>query len=198
MTRGLTPAFVDSSWQSVTNHLIAWDLPAPPGYRSAKAALFLVVEPRWEPFFADVDADIDWRLVSWGGVLIDDRPLADRKPCARLHPGAGRPAADRCRRGELVPRRADRVRRGGQRRCRGLPAQHHGDPRDGGPVAFDAATARAALGEGRSVAAAGVEVFADGDGLRARVPGGAELAAHEAFWFAWSQFHPDTVRWPFP
>lgn len=83
MTRGLTPAFVDSSWQSVTNHLIAWDLPAPPGYRSAKAALFLVVEPRWEPFFADVDADIDWRLVSWGGVLIDDRPLADREPCAR-------------------------------------------------------------------------------------------------------------------
>lgn len=44
----------------------------------------------------------------------------------------------------------------------------------------------------------GVEVFADGDGLRARVPGGAELAAHEAFWFAWSQFHPDTVLWPFP
>lgn len=61
------PAFVDSSWQSVTNHLIAWDLPAPPGYRSVNAALFLLVEPRWEPFFADVDADIDWRLVSWAG-----------------------------------------------------------------------------------------------------------------------------------
>ncbi|MGH2823700.1 MAG: DUF3179 domain-containing (seleno)protein, partial [Thermoleophilaceae bacterium] len=77
------PSFADSAWLSVTNHLIAWDLPAPPGYRERKASLFLALEPRWEPFFADPDADIDWRLVSWGGVLIDDRPEGDPRPCLR-------------------------------------------------------------------------------------------------------------------
>ena len=42
---------------------------------NARRSLFTLVEPGWEPFFADADAGIDWRLVSWGGVLIDDRPL---------------------------------------------------------------------------------------------------------------------------
>ncbi len=35
----------------------------------------------------------------------------------------------------------------------------------------------------------------DGDGLRVRGPGGAELVAHPARWFAWSQFHPGTEVW---
>ena len=48
-----------------------------------KASLFTLVEPRWAPFFADTDAAIDWRWVSWGGVLIDDRPLGATEPCAR-------------------------------------------------------------------------------------------------------------------
>ncbi|MDQ3767567.1 MAG: hypothetical protein M3346_09505, partial [Actinomycetota bacterium] len=39
--------------------------------------LFLELEPGWEPFFADANSAIDWRLVSWGGVLIDDRPEGD-------------------------------------------------------------------------------------------------------------------------
>jgi hypothetical protein len=34
----------------------------------------------------------------------------------------------------------------------------------------------------------------DGDGLRVTA-GGDELSAHQAFWFAWSQFHPDTELW---
>ncbi|MGH9118256.1 MAG: DUF3179 domain-containing (seleno)protein [Acidimicrobiales bacterium] len=75
------PTFADGAWRSVTNHLIAWDLPAPPGYREVKAELFLLVEPRWEPFFADRDATVDWRVVSWGGVLIDDRPEGDTEAC---------------------------------------------------------------------------------------------------------------------
>ncbi|MGH9166891.1 MAG: DUF3179 domain-containing (seleno)protein, partial [Acidimicrobiia bacterium] len=69
-------------WVEASNHLIAWDLPAPPGYLGWKRAVYLLVEPRWEPFF-DPGADIDWRLVSWGGVLIDDRPLGDPDPCPR-------------------------------------------------------------------------------------------------------------------
>jgi hypothetical protein len=65
----------DDPWGSTTNHLIAWDTPAPPGYAEWKRRLFEPIEPGWAPFFADVEADIDWRLVSWGGVLIDDRPI---------------------------------------------------------------------------------------------------------------------------
>ncbi|MGI8945205.1 MAG: DUF3179 domain-containing (seleno)protein, partial [Thermoleophilaceae bacterium] len=77
------PTFEESAWRSVTNHLIAWDLPAAPGYVKLKAELFTAVEPGWRPFFADPDAEIDWRLVSWGGVLIDDRPEGADEPCER-------------------------------------------------------------------------------------------------------------------
>ena len=65
----------------------------------------------------------------------------------------------------------------------------------GEPVAFPADSARAALADGRRVVLRGVEVLGDGDGLRARTRDGEELPAHEAFWFAWSQFHPGTVLW---
>jgi hypothetical protein len=77
------PVAARSPWQSLTDHLIAWDLPAPPDYRTYKGRLFTIVEPLWQPFFDDADATIDWRVTSWGGVLIDDRPLGDRAPCAR-------------------------------------------------------------------------------------------------------------------
>jgi hypothetical protein len=69
-------------WRQVTDWLIAWDLPAPPDYVEWKRRLYEFAEPAWAPFFDDADADIDWRWVSWGGVLIDDRPLdAVRRPC---------------------------------------------------------------------------------------------------------------------
>jgi hypothetical protein len=66
---------------------------------------------------------------------------------------------------------------------------------DGSPVAFPAGAARDALASGDKVVEAGVELFDDGGGLRARTADGLDVAAHEAFWFAWSQFHPDTVLW---
>ena len=58
------------------DRVLAWDLPAPPDYRLLKRDLFLLIEPRWAPFFDDEDSAIDWRLVGWGGVFIDDRPAA--------------------------------------------------------------------------------------------------------------------------
>jgi len=79
----LDPVAARSPWQSLTDHLIAWDLPAIPDYRSYKGRLFTIVEPAWQPFFDDANATIDWRLTSWGGVLIDDRPLGDRALCVR-------------------------------------------------------------------------------------------------------------------
>ena len=70
-----------SPWNVVTNHLLAWDTSAPPDYQQQKGELFELAEPKWSPFFADTDADIDWRWLSWGGVFIDDRPLGDPEPC---------------------------------------------------------------------------------------------------------------------
>jgi Protein of unknown function (DUF3179) len=339
------PAFADSPWLSLTNHLIAWDLPAPPDYRERKASLFLALEPRWGPFFADRDADIDWRLVSWGGVLIDDRPEGDPDPCSRgCIPALDDPALtaadeggwyddDRTVFGVVVGGRAvafpknimevhemvnitiggrrlgipyctlcgsaqayllDSVPDGATRpvlRTSGLlsrsnkvmydlrtrsvldtftgralsgPLQdakvvldqvtvvtstwgawkeaHPGtrivaedggigreyeddplggrddsgpifpvgdvDPRlpvqaqvvgviapGGQPVAFPAEEARDALAAGREVAAGGVELVADGTGMRARARRGNALPTHQAFWFAWSQFHPETTLW---
>jgi hypothetical protein len=60
-----------NSWGDVTDYLIAWDIPAPPGYLKVKRAIFTNIIPGWDKIF--VKGDIDWRHVSWGGVLIDDR-----------------------------------------------------------------------------------------------------------------------------
>ena len=70
-------------WKTSIDYLIAWDLPAIPGYVEYKERLFVAVEPAWAPFFADREATIDWRYVSWGGVFIDDRPLGSNGHCAR-------------------------------------------------------------------------------------------------------------------
>lgn len=339
------PNFARSAWLSVTDHLIAWDLPAPPGYRERKARLFLEVEPGWRPFFADSSSAIDWRLVSWGGVPIDDRPPGDPKPCpGGCIPSLDDPALTRASEGDWYPDDATvfglvvggealalpknqmevhemvNVTLDGRRlgipyctlcgsaqaylldsvpdrfappvlRTSGLLARSnklmydlrtrsaidtftgralsgplrdagvtlkqtsvvasswgewkraHPDTRilarDGGigrsypadplggrdadgpifpvgdvdprlpvqapvvgviapggePVAFPAEQARAVLAAGDRVELSGVELLSDGDGLRARAASGRELPAHQAFWFAWSQFHPATELW---
>lgn len=58
-------------WGKTTDHLIAWDIPAPPDYLKYKREIFTTLVPGWEKIFTE--GDIDWRHVSWGGVLIDDR-----------------------------------------------------------------------------------------------------------------------------
>ncbi len=60
-----------NAWGAVTDHLIAWDIPAPLDYLRVKRAIFTNFVPGWDKIF--VEGNIDWRLVSWGGVLIDDR-----------------------------------------------------------------------------------------------------------------------------
>jgi hypothetical protein len=339
------PGFATSPWKSVTDVLIAWDLPAPPGYRELKARIFVEVEPGWEPFFNDADADIDWRLLSWGGVLIDDRPLGDSRSCARgCIPALDDPTLTAASEGDwypdervvfglamgaeevALPRNIMEVHEmvnmtiGGRRlgipyctlcgsaqayftdsvpdgatvpilRTSGLlsrsnkvmydletrsvldtftgaalsgPLQDAGvvleqatvvvttwgewraahpatrivardggigrdypleplrgrddngpifpigdvDPRlpvqanvvgvispDGTPVAFPVDQARATLADGDEVAFGDIVVTSDAGGLRARARGGDELPAHQAFWFAWSQFHPETLVW---
>jgi len=339
------PTFSESPWKSITDHLIAWDVPAPPDYREMKAELFTLVDARWAPFFADTNADIDWRWISWGGVLIDDRPLGATEPCpSGCIPALDDPALTNAGDGDwypddaivfgiiegddvvALPKHIMEVHEmvnmtiGGRRfgipyctlcgsaqayvtdevpdgvgamvlRTSGLlsrsnkvmyelttmsvfdtftgaavsgPLQDAGvvldqvtvtvttwgewkaahpdgrivaedggigrsydldplggrdddgpifptgdvDPRlpaqepvigvitgDGSAVAFPADVARTTLADGEPVVAAGVELVDDGGGLRARRGDGVEIAAHEAFWFAWSQFHPDTELW---
>ena len=340
------PAFsAGGVWNGVSNRLIAWDLAAPPGYVAVKAMLFSAIEPGWRAFFADADADIDWRLVSWGGVPIDARPAGASAPCPRgcipalddpqltsareggwydddaivfgivvggeavafarnimeVHemvnvtiggrrlgipyctlcasaqayftdrlPG-GRPAAVLRTSGLLS--RSNKVmyelrtrsvldtftgralsgplhdagitleqtsvvastwgawKRAHPRtrivaRDGGIGRDYPADPlrgrdddgpifpigpadprlpvrervigviaRDGTAVAFSSDQARAALADGGRVALRGVRLLADGSGLRALDHSGRALVAHEAFWFAWSQFHSKTAVW---
>ncbi|MGI9605164.1 MAG: DUF3179 domain-containing (seleno)protein [Acidimicrobiales bacterium] len=67
--------------------------------------------------------------------------------------------------------------------------------RAGLPVAFPVDVAVDALRRGESVAFDDITLELDGGGLRAIDATGADVVAHQAFWFAWSQFHPDTEVW---
>ncbi|NRB20219.1 MAG: DUF3179 domain-containing protein [Rhodobacteraceae bacterium] len=78
-----------NSWGGITDHLIAWDIPAPPDYLRVKRAIFTSLVPGWDRIF--VEGDIDWRLVSWGGVLIDDRAFDTTDEACNCIPAADNP-----------------------------------------------------------------------------------------------------------
>ncbi len=78
-----------NAWSTMTDTLIAWDIPAPPGYLQAKRAIFTNNLPGWDRIF--VEGDIDWRLVSWGGVRIDDRPYDRTDELCNCIPAADNP-----------------------------------------------------------------------------------------------------------
>jgi hypothetical protein len=333
---------------SSADHLIAWDLPAHPGYAEWKGQLFLILDSRWEPFFADTEADIDWRLVRWGGVPLDDRPLGTPVGCVGgCIPALDDPAVTDASGGDWYP--DDRLVFGvtvngesraypknimevhemvndtlGDRRL-GIPyctlcgsaqayftdsvpdgievpllrtsgllsrsnkvmfdlvtfsvldtfngtalsgplreagvvleqtsvivstwadwKQAHPDTTivaedggigrayaldplrdrdadgpifpvgdvderlptqeqvlgvfaaDGTPIAFPVAAAREVLDAGGDVLLLGVNVVANGSGLQAFDADGVEVVSHQSFWFAWSQFNPETVVWSPP
>ncbi|MBO6639952.1 MAG: DUF3179 domain-containing protein [Roseitalea sp.] len=328
-------------WGIVTNHLIAWDIPAPPDYLPAKRAIFTSLVPGWDEIF--VEGDIDWRLVSWGGVLIDDRAYDQTDEICNCIPAADNPevsSADEATwlkdedvvfgigiNGEYraYPRRimevremvndtlggrdlgipyctlcgaaqayfTDRMPDGIERpvlRTSGLlirsnkvmydvvthsvfdtflgkavtgPLAEKGlqleqatvvttdwgtwkrahpqttvlvealalgrdfdfrngrdadgpifpvgdvDPRlpvhediigvvaaSGTPVAFQRSAALVALTNGSEIAFENIRLELDAGGIRAVDADGTDLGSHQAFWFAWSQFHPGTALWP--
>ncbi|MEM6388427.1 MAG: DUF3179 domain-containing (seleno)protein [Pseudomonadota bacterium] len=330
----------DNAWNEITDHLIAWDIPAIPDYLRYKRAIFTSFVPGWEALM--VEGDIDWRLVSWGGVLIDDRPFDDTDRRCNCIPAADNPpvlSADEAtwpRDGDIVfgieingetrayPRQIMEVREmvndtlGGRdlaipyctlcgaaqayftdalpigierpvMRTSGLlirsnkvmyditsgsifdtfrgnavtgPLAERGlvleqasvitttwvewrtahpettvlvqalalgrnpdfrngrdadgpifpvgdvDPRlgvhddvigviaaSGTPWAFERGDALLALAGGESIEVENIRVVMDGGGLRAEDAGGGDLSSHEAFWFAWSQFYPETELW---
>ncbi|MEM6903887.1 MAG: DUF3179 domain-containing (seleno)protein, partial [Pseudomonadota bacterium] len=65
----------------------------------------------------------------------------------------------------------------------------------GQPVAFQRSTAFAALKDGAEIAYENVRLELDAGGIKAVDQDGADLGSHQAFWFAWSQFHPTTELW---
>ncbi|MFT5004970.1 MAG: hypothetical protein ACI8YI_000580 [Paracoccaceae bacterium] len=79
----------ENSWGNVTDHLIAWDIPAPPNYLQVKRAIFTSAVPGWDKIF--VTGNIDWRLVSWGGVLIDNRAFDTTDEACNCIPAADNP-----------------------------------------------------------------------------------------------------------
>ena len=76
-------------WGVITDHLMAWDIPAPPDYLRVKRAIFTGLLPGWDRIF--VEGDIDWRHVSWGGVLIDDRGYDTTDEVCNCIPAADNP-----------------------------------------------------------------------------------------------------------
>ena len=66
------------------------DIPAPPDYLSYKRNAYIIVEPAWDRLFVE-GTDIDWRLVSWGGVRIDDRPYNRTDEICSCIPAADNP-----------------------------------------------------------------------------------------------------------
>ena len=328
-------------WGIMVDHLIAWDIPAPPGYLDVKRNIYALVLPGTDQLF--VPGEIDWRHVSWGGVLIDDRPFDKTDLDCNCIPAADNPEVLKAEDAtwpaddEIVfgigingeyrayPRRIMEVREmvndtlGG--RDLGIPyctlcgsaqayltdevpegiarpvlrtsgllirsnkvmydvnsysvfdtftgdavtgplaernirlnqvsvvttswgewkAAHpettvlaealalgrdfdfrnnrdaNGpifpigdvDPRlpvqedvlgiitaSGKAIAFHVSSARSALDRGEKVEFEEVQLMIDGGGLRATNRDGEDLGGHQAFWFAWSQFHPDTQLWP--
>ena len=90
-----------SCWKLASNLMIAKDIPAPDDYPRWKWKSLQSIEPQWQPFFADHDANIDWRFVSWGGVHIDSRPVAETdKPCYRCIPALTDPPTTSAKKGK--------------------------------------------------------------------------------------------------
>ncbi len=329
-----------NSWGSVTDHLIAWDIPAPPNYLEAKRAIFTSIVPGWDKIF--IEGEIDWRHVSWGGVLIDDREYDTTDKTCNCIPAADNPEVSSAEEAKWLndddivfgvvvngearayPRRIMEVREmvndtlGGRQlgipyctlcgaaqayftdqlpggikrpvlRTSGLLIRSNKvmydvntysvfdtflghavtgplakkkvklkqasvvttdwgtwkkenpnttvlieelalgrdfdfrnnrdadgpifpvgnvDPRlsvhediigiitaSGKPVAFQRSKAIAALSQGKEIAYENVRLKLAAGGVKAVDANGVDLGSHQAFWFAWSQFHPDTVLW---
>lgn len=74
---------------SIINTLIAWDMPAYPGYLAHKRGVFTNYVPGWEKIF--VEGDIEWQLVDWGGVDIDARAYDTTDDICHCIPAADNP-----------------------------------------------------------------------------------------------------------
>ena len=65
----------------------------------------------------------------------------------------------------------------------------------GKPVAFQRSAALLALKAGADVSYENIQLRLDAGGIKAVARDGSDLGSHQAFWFAWSQFHGNTALW---
>jgi len=65
----------------------------------------------------------------------------------------------------------------------------------GKPVAFQRSAATIALLQGAEIQFENVKLVLAGDGVKAVDVDGTDIGSHQAFWFAWSQFYPNTALW---
>ncbi len=65
----------------------------------------------------------------------------------------------------------------------------------GDPIAFQVSAALNVLQSGGTVEVDGIVLQLDGGGVRAVDAEGNDVGGHQAFWFAWSQFQPETQLW---
>jgi hypothetical protein len=63
-------------------------------------------------------------------------------------------------------------------------------------IAFPVAQVLVALEKGEAVRYENIQLTLDAGGVKAVNEQGQDLGSHQSFWFAWSQFHPDTKLWP--
>ncbi|MEM9604336.1 MAG: DUF3179 domain-containing (seleno)protein [Pseudomonadota bacterium] len=75
--------------EELLDHLIAWRVPAYPGYLAHKRAVFTRYVDGWDRLF--VEGDIAWERVSWGGVNIDARRFGDPDTACACIPAADNP-----------------------------------------------------------------------------------------------------------
>jgi len=66
----------------------------------------------------------------------------------------------------------------------------------GKPIAFHVNSLIKVLDSGEKVTIETVEIVLDAGGVKAVDKDGKDLGTHQAFWFAWSQFYPETLLWP--
>jgi len=68
--------------------------------------------------------------------------------------------------------------------------------KEGAPLAFHVPSVVAALEADKTIEVGNVRVVLEAGGVKAIDTDGNDLGTHQAFWFAWSQFHPETKLWP--
>ena len=66
----------------------------------------------------------------------------------------------------------------------------------GKPIAFHVPSLIKVLDAGEKVEIDNIQIVLAAGGVKAIDNDGNDLGAHQAFWFAWSQFYPDTLLWP--
>ena len=90
-----------NAWQSFTDILIAWDLPDFEEYLEFKSDIYTLVVPEWERLMSD-PGEVDWRMVSWGGVGIDNRPYDKTDAPINSISGVDNPVVTDAKRGEWL------------------------------------------------------------------------------------------------